>query len=167
MRILNIATALMLAVSVWVCDAHEPARHARNAPAQPPGVDASLAPVIAVADRFTAAIKAVDLETAAALLDEHVLILESGGAERSRDEYLGHHAVEDAAFLGSAAIKVLHRAGGVQGDLAWLGTESEITPSRTSGGRPILSTETMVLGHGAGGWKILHIHWSSRKKKAE
>lgn len=166
MRTFKVSAALLLTLSAWVCNAHEPARHATPAAVQAPVVDATLAPVIAVADRFTAAIKAVDLETVGALLDEHVLILESGGAERSRDEYMGHHAVEDAAFLGSAAIKVLHRTGAVQGDIAWLGTESEITPSKASGGKALLSTETMVLKHLLQGWKIVHIHWSSRKQKA-
>lgn len=30
----------------------------------------------------------------------------------------------------------------------------------------LLSTETMVLKNTAAGWQIVHIHWSSRPKKA-
>jgi ketosteroid isomerase-like protein len=29
----------------------------------------------------------------------------------------------------------------------------------------MLSTETMVLRRGTSGWKIVHIHWSSRIKR--
>lgn len=124
--------------------------------------NAALAPVIATAERFAAALKAADFTTLSTLLDERVLILESGGAERSRAEYFGHHAIADAAFLGGATVKVGERQGDVQGDTAWLATESEITPAA---GKPVLSTETLVFRRIGGDWRIVHVHWSSRPKK--
>lgn len=144
--------------------AHEPAE--RAAPPATADVGAVLDAPRAVVERFSTALKAADFETARGLLDERVLILESGGAERSREEYLGHHAVGDAAFLGGASIKVTQRNGAVQGDAAWVATESEITSGTGADAKTLLSTETMVLARKAGAWKIVHIHWSSRPKKA-
>ena len=36
-------------------------------------------------------------------------------------------------------------------------------------GKPLrlVSTETMILDKSSGDWQIVHIHWSSRPKKAE
>jgi ketosteroid isomerase-like protein len=143
--------------------AHEPATAATPTAST---IGAQLAPVAQVADRFAAALKAADFETVRALLDEHVVILESGGAERSRDEYMGHHAIADASFLGGATVDVTHRSGGVQGNTAWLATESTITPAAGSDEKPMLSTETLVLSRASGAWRIVHIHWSSRAKKS-
>jgi ketosteroid isomerase-like protein len=91
-----------------------------------------------------------------------VLILESGGAEQSRAEYMGHHAGADAKFLRGAEIHPGRRRVRVEGDLAWVGSESELHAHEA--GKPItlLSTETMVLRRHDGAWRIVHIHWSSR-----
>ena len=121
---------------------------------------------VAVVEQFSAALHASDMPRVAALLAEDVLILESGGAERSREEYLGHHAGADAAFLKGAHVQVLRRTARVEGDLAWVGTESEV--HATAAGKPLtlLSTETMILKKAGADWRIVHIHWSSRPKKA-
>jgi len=105
------------------------------------------------------------MATVARLLDERVLILESGGAERSRDEYLGHHAISDAAFLRSAVITPKQRHAQVHGDTAWVASESEISTGQGAATKTLLSTETMVLRRRSGAWLIDHIHWSSRAKK--
>lgn len=161
-----IVLTLVLLAAAPVLSAHEPSKHAAPAATAAPAADAALAAPRAVADRFSAALKGGDFDTVREVLDERVVILESGGAERSREEYLGHHAIADAAFLSGATINVTQRTGGVSGDLAWLGTESEITPPQGSDAKPLLSTETMVLKRDGGAWKIVHIHWSSRPKKA-
>ena len=44
---------------------------------------------VAVVEEFSAAIKAVRIAEASALLDPNVLVLESGGSERSRDRIPG------------------------------------------------------------------------------
>lgn len=123
-------------------------------------------PAVAVVEQFSAALHAADMQRVAALLADDVLILESGGAERSREEYLGHHAVADAAFLKGAHVQVLRRTARVEGPLAWVGTESEVHAAH--GGKPatLLSTETMILEKSGDAWRIVHIHWSSRPKKA-
>src|SRR5690242_9554851 len=78
------------------------------------------APAIAVVDKFGTALAAGDLATVEALLDPDVVILESGGAERSRAEYMGHHAIADADFLKGAHVQVTHRSARAEGDVAWV-----------------------------------------------
>lgn len=105
----------------------------------------------AAVDRFSAALSAGDFDEVRALLDPDVIILESGGAEHSAAEYLGGHAKADAEFLKGAQHILKRRVGRASDGLAWIASESE--PA---------STETMVLRSGEDGWKIVHIHWSSR-----
>lgn len=124
-------------------------------------------PAVAVVEQFSAALHAGDLDRAGALLADDVLILESGGAERSRAEYLGEHAIHDAAFLKAAHVRVKQRTARVDGATAWVGTESEVHTSKDGKALTLLSTETMVLKQTAAGWRIVHIHWSSRPKKED
>lgn len=129
-----------------------------------PAISEQAKPAVAVVEQFAAAIKAGDRERTGALLAEDVLILESGSAQRSRAEYLGGHAVNDAAFLKDARIQVTRRTARAEGNLAWVATESELQASKD--GKPMtrLSSETMVLKNTAAGWRIVHIQWSSRPK---
>lgn len=55
--------------------------------------------------RFSAALKAGDLKAVESLFDPELMIFENGGAERSRQEYLSHHASSDAKFLKDAHCK--------------------------------------------------------------
>lgn len=158
-----LAAALLASGSAF---AHEPSQHAAPKAPPAPAMDPAMRDAVAVVEQFGTALKAGDTATLRRLLDEHVLILESGGAERSRDEYLGHHAVSDAAFLGSATVTTKQRTTKVYGDTAWVGSESEIGSGQGVDAKTLLSTETMVLRRERGAWKIVHIHWSSRPKKA-
>jgi hypothetical protein len=157
-----------------IVSAHGPAASAPAPGTQPAATTASLgmpvyvrnidpaaAGAVKVVDMFSAAIKAARLDEAAKLLDPKVLILESGGSERSRDEYLEHHAIADAAFMQSAQQQLRYRQAHVDGAFAWVGTESELQAIKDT--KPVLlkSTETMLLHKGPQGWKIVHIHWSS------
>jgi ketosteroid isomerase-like protein len=110
-------------------------------------------------------LQAGDLERAGALLAEDVLILESGGAERSKEEYLGGHAGHDVEFLKGAHVQLIHRTARLEGGIAWVGTESELHASKDGKPMTLLSTETMVLKNTLDGWRIVHIHWSSRPKR--
>ena len=146
-----------------VARAVDPDAHSERVPA--PYVSEQAKPVVAVVEKFSEAVKAGDLKHAGDLLAEDVLILESGGAEHSRQEYLGHHAAADAAFLKDARIEVKRRTARVEGTLAWVGTESELRTTRNGAPLTLLSTETTVLKNTAGVWRIVHIHWSSHPKK--
>lgn len=143
--------------------AHGPEAHAKMAASSP--VNDPAKPAVDVVERFSAALQAGDLERAGELLSDDVLILESGGAENSREEYLGGHAIHDAAFLKEAHVVVARRTARVEGPLAWVGTESELHTTKEDKAMTLLSTETMVLKKTAAGWRIAHIHWSSRPKR--
>ena len=166
------ATALSVVVALAVTSplalaqtqpGHSHAAQVANAPVQDVPAEASAA--VAEAERFGAALAAGDLATVETLLDPDVLILESGGAERSREEYLGHHAKSDAQFLKGTHSQLTRRRARAEGDLVWIGSESELHASRDGKALTLLSTETMLLRNTADGWKIVHIHWSSRPKK--
>jgi ketosteroid isomerase-like protein len=165
-----IAAALALSVAgaaVAQTPPATPTDHAHPTSAATPALDvpdAARAPV-EVVEAFSKALAAADFATVERLLDPDVLILESGGAERSRDEYLGHHAKSDAKFLAGARSTPQRRRARIDGDLAWVGSEGEL--HATSKGKPVAlrNTETMVLRRTADGWRIVHVHWSSRPKK--
>ena len=114
-------------------------------------------------DSFQKRLAQGDVTGAAQLLDPTVLIYEGGEAESSRAEYASHHLKSDAAFLKNAEVRQLSRTGNAVGDLAWVATQSEL---KTSGAKPVdlISTETMILKRGPEGWRVAHIHWSSRAK---
>lgn len=157
---LSFAALILLATPVL---GHDPKAHADAVPASP--FDAQLQPVIAVVEEFSAALQAADFPRVGELLAENVLILESGGAERSREEYLAHHAISDAAFLKEAHVQVRQRTARIEGLLAWVGTESELHATKDGKALALLSTETMILKKVDAGWRIVHIHWSSRPRK--
>ena len=122
----------------------------------------ALAEPAAAVEAFSAALIKGDAAAASQLLDPAITIFESGWIERSRQEYAAHHMAEDTKFLRSATVTRLSRVGERIGDSAWIATEARITSS--AGAKPvdIVSTETMVLHKTAAGWRIVHIHWSSR-----
>lgn len=143
--------------------AHDPKGHAANSPAS--AVDKQAQPAVAVVEQFSKALQAANFDQVRALLADDALILESGGAERSREEYLGHHAISDAAFLKGAHVQVKQRTARTEGPLAWVGTESELHATKDGKALTLLSTETMILKRTGADWRIVHIHWSSRPKK--
>ena len=145
-------------------DAH--AQHAKpSAAAAAMDVPKTALPAVEIVDQFGKALTAGDLKTVGSLLDPAVLILESGGAERSREEYLGHHAIADAAFLKGAHQQIKRRIARISGETTWVGTESELHATKDGKATTTLCTETMVLKRTPQGWRIVHIHWSSRTKR--
>jgi len=127
-------------------------------------VPATTKDAVATVDRFTAALSRGDLTKAGAELDPDVLILESGSAERSAAEYLGGHAKGDAVFLKTAHRQLMYRSAHANGDFVWVASESELHIQKDGKPMTVLSTETMLLQRRASVWKIVHIHWSSRRK---
>jgi ketosteroid isomerase-like protein len=119
----------------------------------------------ATVDAFHAALERGDTKAAAALLADDALVFESGGVERGKAEYASHHLPADALFARAVASKVTRRAGQADGRTAWIASES--TTKGTYKGKPIdsVGTETMVLRREQAGWRIVHIHWSSKNVK--
>lgn len=170
LRTTSLALALALATPIaWAHgnEKHQPTQ--MEAGRETAGAEQTIPPeateAVAALERFSAALSAGDLERVGAELDPTVLILESGGAERTRDEYLGGHAKHDAEFLKAAHVTLKRRTAQASGDLVWVGSESEIHASKDGKMLMISSTETAVLRKTAQGWKIVHIHWSSRAQR--
>jgi ketosteroid isomerase-like protein len=119
----------------------------------------------AVVDAFQAALRAGDIDRAAGYLDPHVVILESGAAEQSRDEYLAVHAPADAQFMKKVKVTEGWSKARVDGNLAWVVSLSEFEFEKEGQTAFIDAAETMVLRRDAAGWKIVHIHWSSNTQE--
>lgn len=113
---------------------------------------------------FHAALVAGDKARALELMTPDVAIYEAGRVERSRDEYASHHLGGDMEFAKTATRKVLKQSERADSSIAVIWQETET--SGTSRGKPIhiLGTETALLEKHDGTWRIVHVHWSSRKK---
>ncbi len=157
-------TSLAIALSIAVLSA-TPAfaqDHAHGHDHAAGSVAAEAAGAVAAIDAFHAALKVGDTAAALALLAPDVMIFEEGGAERSRDEYASHHLGSDAAFAAASEATVARRSGWADGDIAWITSEGRTTGQFNGRAVDRLTTETMVLKRHADGWRIHHIHWSSR-----
>ncbi len=151
-----------LALSLIAIPLHASAHESKSAAPSASKIDASAKAAIAVVDQFSKALKDGNVENAGKSLADDVLVLETGGAERSREEYLSGHAISDSAFLKGARVEIKHRIARSDGNLAWVGTESELHATPNGQSIALRNTETMVLRRDAGQWKIVHIHWSSQ-----
>ncbi len=154
-------TVAALVFSSAAVSAHEPIVASTPMPVTVQDIAPAAAEAVKVVDAFADAIKGARIADAGKLLDEKALILESGDSERSRDEYLDHHAIADAAFMQGAKSQLRYRQAGAEGNMAWVGSESTLETKKDDKPVVIMSTETMVLRKGPAGWRIVHIHWSS------
>jgi ketosteroid isomerase-like protein len=96
-------------------------------------------PAAAFVDGWHAALQGDRREAVLERMTTDVTVYESGEAENSRDEYAAHHLDADMSFARATA-------GTFEGNAV------------SSSG-----LETMVLRTVDGGWRIAHIHWSSRR----
>lgn len=138
------------------------AQHVASSASSAQSADPVAASAVAVVDGFHAALKSGDGGAALAFLAEDVVVLEGGGAERSRDEYAHHHLAADMAFAAATTAEVTRRATWVEGDLVWVLTEGRTTGEYNGRAVNSATAETMILHRGPIGWRIRHIHWSSR-----
>jgi ketosteroid isomerase-like protein len=125
-------------------------------------VDEATLPAVAVVDAFHAALGSGNAEAVLLLLTEDVMILEEGGAERSREEYAGHHLPADMAYAAATGSEVTRRSAWIEGDIAWVLSEGRTSDQFNGRAVNRLTAETMILQRHADGWRIRHIHWSSR-----
>ena len=123
------------------------------------------ADVAATMSRFHPTLAAGDSATVLTLLSPDLQVLESGGIESLAD-YRAHHLAADIAFARTvpSTRRVVRLT--VQGDVAWVVSES--TTQGESAGRPInaVGAELAVLRRGTTGWRIVAIHWSSRNRRS-
>ena len=151
-----LSLALMSASPAFGQD-HAHGHGAASGSVAPEAVDAA-----AAVDAFHAALEIGDTAAALGLLSPEVMIFEEGGAERSREEYASHHLGSDAAFAAATDAARARRSGWADGDVAWIVSEGRTTGQFNGRAVDRLTTETMVLKRHADGWRIHHIHWSSR-----
>lgn len=119
-------------------------------------------PPEAVVDAFHAALAAGDRAAALSRLDPAAIIFEGGGAEMSRDEYAHHHLGGDMEFSAAVDREITERFSSSQGQLAWVVTRSRTRGTYRERALDLAGTETMILRRSGDGWRIVHVHWSSR-----
>ena len=112
---------------------------------------------------FHKALEQGDRTAALAALSDNVRIFEQGWVESSKAEYASHHL--DIAYAKEVQNTTMDVDVLVEGTTAIV--TSKGTTKGTFEGQPVDSVglETMVLRKVEGDWKIVHIHWSSRKVK--
>lgn len=119
-----------------------------------------------VVDAFHAALAAGDAAAALVFLRPDALIYESGGVERSRAEYEGHHLVHDIAFAKATTRTLEARTARAVGDAAWVTSEYRVAGTVDGKAVNLVSLETMLLLVDGGRWRIAHIHWSAKRAPA-
>jgi len=139
---------------------------ARPATGAPAGPSISIAPAAAdavrVVDSFSSAMTANNLAGAGTFLDAGVVIVANGVAHGSRDEYLNGNGKARAGFLGKVQAQLLRRQARGGPNFAWVVSSNTYKFTEAGKVNTMLNTETMLLSRSPQGWKIIHIHWSSR-----
>jgi len=128
-------------------------------------LDAAKAAMDAV-EAFDAAMDSGNADAALALLAEDLTVYEGGHVERSRAEYAAEHLPADIDFSRQVRSEVTAASVRATGDVAMVMRETRTRG--TYNGKPVDSfgTGTYVPRRHADGWRITHIHWSSRKAPA-
>ena len=113
-------------------------------------------------DQFHAALKSGDAKAALALLGDKIVIYEEGDSELTRAQYAACHLQADIDFTSGVAETVVRRDASASVDLAWVLTQGRMLGTYRGRAVDRRTTETMVLRRVSDGWKIVHIHWSSK-----
>lgn len=170
----SMCLALIFALGAGTARSHGDEQHPTPTPApgyedthallsiEPGAIDA-----LAALERFWTSLLSGDAESAGAELDPSLLVLENGGGGHTRDDYLDRQFSHDAAFLIQARVVLKQRSARISGDLAWISSERAIAAKRDRQELRIVSTETAVLRRSADGWRIVHLHWSSRPAESD
>lgn len=115
----------------------------------------------ATAFAFHAALASQDEARVRRLLANDVLILESGGAERSLEQYASHHMMSDMTFLSSVSSETLSQTAETFGDTAWVATETVLRGRFNDREIAVKSQESLVMRRQDDRWIIEHVHWSN------
>ena len=115
----------------------------------------------AAVETFHAALASGDSAAALAALHPDVVVYESGHAE-TLEEYRSGHLASDMAFSRAVSFTTLRDAVVPEADLAVYHREYTLAGTYRERVIDARGVETMVLVRTGAGWKIRHIHWSSR-----
>jgi uncharacterized membrane protein/ketosteroid isomerase-like protein len=118
-------------------------------------------PAVEVADRVARAIASGNTEDLKQLLDDRVVIFESGNVESSLAEYESHHMKSDIEFMAEMNVELLSRDVIESVDSATVISRSRITGNYANRAIDLVNTETLVVQKRDVAWKVIHIHWSS------
>lgn len=119
--------------------------------------------VASVVKRFHAALETADSATAVQLLHPDVVIIEAGSVERL-DEYRSHHLPADIEFGQTIKSEQSALHVSVDGKMAWAWSTSSTKGSFKGRAVDSLGAEMMTLVKTSQGWRIVGIHWSSRRR---
>ena len=129
--------------------------------AQQPEAAADESAVRAVVQGFKDALAAGDSTAALGYLHPDLVVYEAGHAE-TLAEYRAGHLAADMEFTATVEITVLEQGVIVRPGMALWVSESESKGEFRGQAIDSHGTETIVLLPTDSGWKILHVHWSSR-----
>lgn len=128
-----------------------------TAPAQTPPEEE----VLAVADAFHEALASGDSTRALQLLHPEVRVFEGGHAETLEEYRSGHLPVDMEFSAGTEREVIEHQVFGDAEQAVFL-ARYRSTGSFRGEAVEARGTETLVLVRTDDGWRIRHIHWSSR-----
>ena len=117
--------------------------------------------VRAVVQGFKDALAAGDSTAALGYLHPDLVVYEAGHAE-TLAEYRAGHLAADMEFSAAVETTVLEQGVIVRPEMALWVSESESKGEFRGQAIDSRGTETVVLLPTDAGWKILHVHWSSR-----
>lgn len=117
---------------------------------------------VATLDAFHRALAVGDRDGARARLSQQVIIYEAGIGEYGIEAYAAHHLGADIRFSAATKSQLEHRTVKALGDGFLILSEKRVTGE--IGGRSIArrTAETALLMQAEPGWRIRHLHWSSR-----
>lgn len=136
-------------------------KHAANGEAHKQSARPAAKTPLAVVNEFAAALNNGDSKTIEQLVAASVVIFEEGGVEQSFAEYQRSHLAADIKFMARVNRTVKEQQVIHQAELAVVLTQSELKGKAGSKAH-VGMVETMILQRAATGWKIVHIHWSSK-----
>ncbi|MGJ8669531.1 MAG: YybH family protein [Oceanococcus sp.] len=119
----------------------------------------------AVPTMLSEALTRGDSATVQALLDDKVLVFESGGVEKSFAEYAETHMHADMDFLKTMRQQPISQQLFEFDDHALIASRTRVSGTYKDKPLKLMNTETLLLQRSEDGnsWRIRHIHWSSGK----
>jgi uncharacterized membrane protein/ketosteroid isomerase-like protein len=114
-----------------------------------------------VASALTIALKDQDKNTVKSLLHENVMVLESGHAQKSRQEYEDSHMLSDMAYLKAMDLETTNRSVSIDGDLAWVTSTTRMKGEFKDRQIDTETKELLIMRNQEGVWRITHIYWEN------
>ena len=120
---------------------------------------------VQVVNTFMEELATGQLEAARQLMTPNAVVMANGQVLGTRDGYIDGAAKGDATALQGVQREILRRDADAGPNAGWVVSEKRMRGPGGAQGAPreVVVTETMLLARTTAGWKITHIHWSSRQ----